>query len=264
MSDQAGRPDPGDELVDVVDADDVVVAQVPRRRMRAERLRHRAAFVIVNTTDGRLLVHRRAGTKDLWPDRWDIGAGGVVGAGEAPGDAAARELAEELGVSDVDLVPVLVGAYCDADVDVVGYVWRAVTDGPFRMDDGEVVELRLVDRAAMERMLATETWVPDAVAMLSLEVLFPGQPADATTYHRHVQQLEFTVEPFVEGKLGPHVQAAIDAAAAMGAQVEIGPFGTTVLAEAAVMPEVVAAVTRAAFDHGATHVTLDLAAEGAR
>lgn len=75
-----------------------------------------------------------------------------------------------------------------------------------------------------------------------------------------MQQLEFTVEPFVEGELGPHVQAAIDAAVATGADVEVGPFGTTVRADAAAMPDVVAAVTREAFANGATHVSLHVAA----
>ena len=38
---------------------------------------------------GQLLVHRRSDAKDLWPGRWDVGVGGVVGAGEAWADAAA-------------------------------------------------------------------------------------------------------------------------------------------------------------------------------
>ena len=44
---------------------------------------------------------------------------------------------------------------------------------------------------------------------------------------RAVQELEFTVEPFVEGRPGPHVTAAVDAARAAGATVEFGPVGST-------------------------------------
>lgn len=77
-----------------------------------------------------------------------------------------------------------------------------------------------------------------------------------------MQELEFTVEPFVEGQPGPHVQAAVDAATAAGAEVEFGPFGSTCRAPSDVMPGIVAAVTRAAFAHGATHVSLHLAATG--
>lgn len=71
-----------------------------------------------------------------------------------------------------------------------------------------------------------------------------------------MQELEFTVEPFVEGQPGPHVRAAVDAATALGGTVEFGPFGSTCRAPADLMPDIVAAVTRAAFAHGATHISL--------
>jgi len=74
-----------------------------------------------------------------------------------------------------------------------------------------------------------------------------------------VQELEFTVEPFVEGRPGPHVTAAVEAATASGADVEFGPFGTTCRAADDVMPGIVAAIAAAAFANGATHVSLHLA-----
>lgn len=72
-------------------------------------------------------------------------------------------------------------------------------------------------------------------------------------------ELEFTIEPFVEGQPGPHVQAAVAAAEAAGVGVEFGPFGSTCRAPAATMPAVVAAIVDAAFANGATHVSLHLA-----
>jgi hypothetical protein len=74
-----------------------------------------------------------------------------------------------------------------------------------------------------------------------------------------VQELEFTVEPFVEGHPGPHVTAAVDAASAAGADIDFGPFGSTCRVDDGLMPEVVAAITRAAFANGATHVSLHVA-----
>jgi hypothetical protein len=74
-----------------------------------------------------------------------------------------------------------------------------------------------------------------------------------------VLQLEFTVEPFVEGLPGPHVTAAVSAAEAVGAQVEFGPFGSTCSAPDESMPTVIAELVRAAFAHGATHVTMHVA-----
>ena len=74
-----------------------------------------------------------------------------------------------------------------------------------------------------------------------------------------MQELEFTVEPFVEGRPGPHVTAAVEAATSSGADVEFGPFGTTCRAADDVMPGIVGAITAAAFANGATHVSLHLA-----
>ncbi len=72
-------------------------------------------------------------------------------------------------------------------------------------------------------------------------------------------QLEFTVEPFVEGLPGPHVTAAVSAVEAVGAQVEFGPFGSTCVTSAESMPTVIAELVRAAFANGASHVTMHVA-----
>ncbi len=76
-----------------------------------------------------------------------------------------------------------------------------------------------------------------------------------------MQHLEFTIEPFVEGKPGRHVVAAVDAASDLGADVEFGPFGSSCTVDTALMPDIVAAVVRAAFSNGATHVNLDVSEE---
>jgi hypothetical protein len=75
-------------------------------------------------------------------------------------------------------------------------------------------------------------------------------------------EVEFTVEPFVEGHPGPHVMAAVEAATAAGAEVEFGPFGSTCRIDDSRMPDVVAAITGAAFANGATHVALHVARVG--
>ncbi len=158
----------GDELVDVVDGDDVVVATVTRHEMRANRLRHRAVFIAVVHPDGRLLAHRRSGIKDLWPGWWDIAVGGVVAAGETYRSAAQRELAEEVGVTDVDLVEIGRGSFADSDVDLLGRCYRVTHPGPFEFADGEVVEARWLTPRALDSLRSTESFVPD-----SLDVMLP-------------------------------------------------------------------------------------------
>jgi hypothetical protein len=68
--------------------------------------------------------------------------------------------------------------------------------------------------------------------------------------------IEFTIEPFVEGQPGPHVISAIEAAQALGYEIDFGPFGSSCSVPAAEVGQVARAVLDAAFANGATHVSL--------
>jgi len=71
-----------------------------------------------------------------------------------------------------------------------------------------------------------------------------------------VLHLEFTIEPFHEGKPGPHVRAAVDAIEALGIEVEFGPFGSSCTVPEAQLAEASGSLLAAAFANGATHVSL--------
>jgi uncharacterized protein YqgV (UPF0045/DUF77 family) len=70
--------------------------------------------------------------------------------------------------------------------------------------------------------------------------------------------IEFTIEPFVEGHPGPHVQAAVEAAERSGLAVDFGPFGTSVSGDDEVVLDAVDGILRAATAAGATRVSLQL------
>jgi uncharacterized protein YqgV (UPF0045/DUF77 family) len=70
--------------------------------------------------------------------------------------------------------------------------------------------------------------------------------------------VEFTIEPFVEGRPGPHVIAGIDAVRAAGAAVDVGPFGTTAVGERDVMLAAVDSLCRQATAAGAQRISLQL------
>lgn len=157
------------EWVDVVDTDDRVVRTVSRPEMRRDRLRHRAVFVAVLDGAGRILVHRRSESKDVWPGWLDIAVGGVVTSGESYEQAVRRELAEEIGVSDVEPVEVDGGriqVYDDADVSVVGRCFVVTTSGPFVFADGEVNDAWWVTRDELEELRRRERFLPDSLALL--------------------------------------------------------------------------------------------------
>ena len=63
-------------------SDGAVVRLATRAEMRAGNLRHRSVAVVVVTSAGEVVAHRRADWKDVWPGRWDVCFGGVVGVGE--------------------------------------------------------------------------------------------------------------------------------------------------------------------------------------
>ena len=159
-------PGVGDERVEVVGEDGAVLEVVTRAEMRARHLRHRAVcIVVVDIAGERLLAHRRADWKDVWPSRWDIGFGGVVGAGEAWLAAAHRELAEEAGI-EAALTPIGSGHYADDDVAEVAELYLARSEGPFSFPDGEVAEVQWIAVGELERWLAERPHCPDSATLV--------------------------------------------------------------------------------------------------
>ena len=71
-------------------------------------------------------------------------------------------------------------------------------------------------------------------------------------------EVEFTVEPFVEATLGPHVRAAIDAVEASGCAVDIGPFSSSFVAGTDAASAAVRDLLTAAIAAGATRVALQV------
>jgi isopentenyldiphosphate isomerase len=168
---------PGAELVDVRDPGDPdgrVVGTATRAEVRARNLPHAATGVLLRDGAGRVLVHRRTTTKDVYPGRHDCFAGGVLAAGEDPATGAARELAEELGVRDVALRPVLRHWYRDEHTHYLAHVYEARWDGrplvlqPSEVDAGWWMTVRQLGSA-----LADPSWpfVPDTRSLLAL---WPG------------------------------------------------------------------------------------------
>lgn len=169
----------GRELVEVVDPDGRVVGTATRAEVRAGNLRHRSVFVAVATSDGEVVVHRRAAWKDVWPSAWDVAFGGVLAVGETFADGARRELAEEAGV-DAPLERLGAGAYQDDDVAEVAEVYLARHDGPFTTPDGEVAAIDRVPVAELAAWCAGRAVCADSLALVVprlLERLDPGASA---------------------------------------------------------------------------------------
>lgn len=162
-SETTGAPgSAGAELVEVVDERGDVLEVTTRERIRAETLRHRCTYVAVVTSDAELVVHRRAGWKDVYPRYWDVCFGGVCGVGESWRVAAERELAEEAGLAGLPLEDLGPVSYDDVDGRIIGRVYLARTDQPPTCPDGEVVAVDRVPFAALDGWLAGRQVCPDS------------------------------------------------------------------------------------------------------
>lgn len=158
--------DPGVELVDVVDEAGRTIGTVTRREMRARRLPHRSAYVLVLNARGDLFLHLRTPTKDVYPDHWDVAIGGVLAAGESFAAGAVRELREELGVA-ANPEALFPFRYADAAAVVHGMVYRAVHEGPFRLQPEEIVRGEWAAPASVAGRAAHARFCPDGLAVLA-------------------------------------------------------------------------------------------------
>ena len=156
-----------DEIVALYDASGRPDGSAPRSQMRAENLRHGATAVLVRDRMGRIHVHRRTETKDVYPGRYDFAAGGVLLAGEDPHATARREAEEELGVTS-DLVPLGEADYTDDQTSYHAFLFETQWDGPIRPQAEEVAWQEWTTLERLAQMLADESApvVPDTTALL--------------------------------------------------------------------------------------------------
>ncbi len=143
-----------DELFDVVDAGDRVLWTAPRAQVHRMGWTHRAVHIWVQNGAGEIFLQRRSATKDTFPGCWDSSCSGHVDAGEQYGQAARRELTEELGLTPPpDLRPLARIAACPATGHEHVWLYLAHHDGPFRLDPAEISEGRWLPPAEIDAWL---------------------------------------------------------------------------------------------------------------
>ena len=69
-----------------------------REKCHKEGLWHKAVVVFIINSKSQVLLQKRSANKKMWPNMWDITAGGHVLTGEFGFQAAIRECKEELGI----------------------------------------------------------------------------------------------------------------------------------------------------------------------
>ncbi len=89
-----------DEMVDVLTETGKFTDNVEMKQLCHKKgLWHKAVAVFIINSKKQVLLQKRSKNKKMWPDMWDISAGGHVLAGEFGFQAIIREIKEELGLS---------------------------------------------------------------------------------------------------------------------------------------------------------------------
>lgn len=125
------------------------------------RLLHPVVHLHVFSSDGRLYLQRRALHKDLLPGYWDTAVGGHVDYGESIEEALQREVSEEIGLSDY--LPEHWETYrydSNRECEMV-HVYRTCSDGPFRWNDGEVIDGRFWSVSELREALGKGILTPN-------------------------------------------------------------------------------------------------------
>lgn len=117
--------------------------------------------VCIFSEDGRMLIQLRQPTKKVWPNKWDISAGGCAISGDSSRTAAERETREELGIS-IDLAnaaPALT-VYWERAFDDYYVLTKSVELASLQLQPEEVKAVRWASRDDIFRMIDTGQFVP--------------------------------------------------------------------------------------------------------
>ena len=154
------------EQVVWVDRDDRVLGAKPRHELRDQGLIGRGTFILLFNSAGQLCVHQRTLSKALYPGFWDVAAGGMVGVNESYAESAARELAEELGVSGVPLTAHERFFFEGPHNHLWCGVFSAVWDGPLQVQPEEVQQALFMPVVEALRLSNEQDYCPDSLDAL--------------------------------------------------------------------------------------------------
>jgi isopentenyldiphosphate isomerase len=161
------------ELIDVLNRDGSPAGTTkPKPDVHRDGDWHRSVHIWIITPDDRILVQRRALTKENNPGLWDVSSAGHIAAGETAIESAIRETQEELGIeldpgelrhvaSLREQAVLNGGTYIDNEFHEIFVVHRDVDLSSLRLQAEEVDDVRLVTReefALLDRVAHVEEY----------------------------------------------------------------------------------------------------------
>jgi isopentenyl-diphosphate delta-isomerase type 1 len=126
-----------------------------REQCHKQGLWHKAVVVFIINSKKQVLLQRRSPNKKMWPNMWDITAGGHVLAGEFGFQAIIREAKEELGLDLYKNDITFIGSAISTNIkgDIINnhfnecYIARKdIDETELKLQEEEVSEVKWIDK----------------------------------------------------------------------------------------------------------------------
>ena len=89
-----------DELIDILNDKGIPTGEIKlKSEAHKKGLWHASTQIWIYTSEGKILIQKRAANKDTYPNLWDISVAGHLSAGDTPITATLREIEEEIGLT---------------------------------------------------------------------------------------------------------------------------------------------------------------------
>ena len=126
-----------------------------REKCHKEGLWHKAVAIFVINSKEEVLLQKRSPNKKMWPNMWDVTAGGHVLAGEFGFQAVIRELKEELGIelnkNDITFIGSAISSNIKGDMTDNHFneyyiVKKDINESTLKLQEDEVTEVKWVSK----------------------------------------------------------------------------------------------------------------------
>ena len=122
------------------------------------------AAIFIRNTKGEFFVHQRLATKETFPNKYGLGAGGFVDEGETPNMAAQRELLEETGL-ETPVRHVCTLEFDEPDFQQISHLFVTESEGPIQNDEKEWQWSGWMSKAEVDGLLRENKLCTDTAAM---------------------------------------------------------------------------------------------------
>lgn len=158
----------------VVDDEDNPIGSATLQQIHDKGLLHRAVIINVVDDKGSILLQKRAGWVATNPGKWDASAAGHVDEGESYLEAGKRELKEELGLENYELVQIdkirSTINYKGIKLDRFITLYKVVvpTNQQINYDKHELMDIKWFTKEGIKNLIANEpsNLVPEQIDIL--------------------------------------------------------------------------------------------------